>query len=145
MRRPHHDSTTGDIAAIASAVKHLRCLCNTSQSAGKAANQTSNKKLISLARPANLPVPPFTPCTVVRFYVWHIQRSECQQHDGCRYARTATDNNRFVIADAASKNIVSSSSVVFSSPSRTNSVHGTFSAPGICPRRKPGEVHQLQH
>ncbi|WP_206748901.1 hypothetical protein, partial [Escherichia coli] len=26
------------------AVKHLRCSCNTSQSAGKAANQTSNKK-----------------------------------------------------------------------------------------------------
>ncbi|MCJ8705412.1 hypothetical protein MWH01_41050, partial [Escherichia coli] len=25
-------------------MKHLRCSCNTSQSAGKAANQTSNKK-----------------------------------------------------------------------------------------------------
>ena len=31
-----------------------------------------------------------------------------------------------------------SSSTVFSSPLITRSVHGTFSAPGICPRRRPG-------
>ncbi|XIV33591.1 hypothetical protein AB2H05_08980 [Escherichia coli] len=54
MRRPHHDSTTGDIAAIASAVKHLHLLtmehpflkpapvCETAERAG--VDNTLNKQ-----------------------------------------------------------------------------------------------------
>ncbi len=60
-----------------------------------------------------------------------------------RYTRTAADDNWFVIADTATKNIASSSSVVFSSPSRTSSVQERSMHREYVRDVNLGEVHQL--